>query len=92
MPPRFFVDAPLAVSAAPVPLPAAVAHHATRVLRLGAGDPLVLFDGTGGEYHATLVEAAVSVRGALARIRHRLRGFSLALCCATFHESVTDPG
>ena len=53
MPPRFFVDAPLAVSAAPVPLPAAVAHHATRVLRLGAGDPLVLFDGSGGENHET---------------------------------------
>lgn len=66
MPPRFFVDAPLAVSAAPVPLPAAVAHHATRVLRLGAGDPLVLFDGSGGEYHATLVEAAR--RGATARV------------------------
>ena len=33
------------------------AHHATRVLRLAVGDALTLFDGTGGEYAATLVRA-----------------------------------
>jgi 16S rRNA (uracil1498-N3)-methyltransferase len=66
MPPRFFVDATLRPPPATIPLPEAVAHHATRVLRLSAGDPVVLFDGNGGEYHATLVEA--SRHGATARV------------------------
>jgi 16S rRNA (uracil1498-N3)-methyltransferase len=66
MPPRFFVDGPLAPTSVPIALPEAVAHHATRVLRLSAGDPLILFDGTGGEYHATLLEAGR--RGATARL------------------------
>lgn len=38
-------------------LPEALAHHAIRVLRLRVGEPLVLFDGQGGEAHAVLVEA-----------------------------------
>ncbi|MEO0422453.1 MAG: 16S rRNA (uracil(1498)-N(3))-methyltransferase [Pseudomonadota bacterium] len=33
-----------------------IAHHVQRVLRLRPGEPLVLFDGRGGEYHATLVQ------------------------------------
>ena len=32
------------------------AHHAVRVLRLSRGDPITLFDGTGGEYAATLAD------------------------------------
>lgn len=35
-------------------LPVAVAHHALRVLRLRQGVPIVLFDGRGGEYAASL--------------------------------------
>jgi 16S rRNA (uracil1498-N3)-methyltransferase len=35
-------------------LPEDVARHAVRVLRMRTGDPLVLFDGTGGEYRARL--------------------------------------
>jgi 16S rRNA (uracil1498-N3)-methyltransferase len=41
-----------------VPLPEALAHHALRVLRLHDGDPVVLFDGSGGE-----VAARLAVRG-----------------------------
>ncbi|MEM9387185.1 MAG: 16S rRNA (uracil(1498)-N(3))-methyltransferase [Pseudomonadota bacterium] len=33
-----------------------IAHHIQRVLRLRPGEPLVLFDGRGGEYQATLVQ------------------------------------
>jgi len=51
--PRFFVDTELAEGAT-VPLPAAVAHHATRVLRLRDGAAVTLFNGHGGEYAATL--------------------------------------
>jgi 16S rRNA (uracil1498-N3)-methyltransferase len=39
---------------ADVELPEAAAHHAARVLRLRAGDRVVLFDGRGGEYEASL--------------------------------------
>jgi 16S rRNA (uracil1498-N3)-methyltransferase len=57
--PRFFVPLPLAPADAgsTVELPPAVAHHAVRVTRLAVGDALTLFDGTGGEYAATLVRA-----------------------------------
>jgi 16S rRNA (uracil1498-N3)-methyltransferase len=41
-------------SGAEVRLPADTAHHAIRTLRLGVGDPIVLFDGLGGEYEANI--------------------------------------
>ena len=50
--PRFFVPLPLAPGS--IELPERVAHHATRVLRLRDGAPLVLFNGDGGEYHGHL--------------------------------------
>jgi 16S rRNA (uracil1498-N3)-methyltransferase len=50
---RFFVDEPLAINTRFV-LPERVAHHASRVLRLRDGDPIVLFNGTGGEFAARL--------------------------------------
>ncbi|WZB63640.1 RsmE family RNA methyltransferase [Achromobacter xylosoxidans] len=49
--PRFFCDVPLAPGAR-IALPDALAHHALRVLRLRAGEAIVLFDGKGGEYPA----------------------------------------
>jgi len=55
--PRFFVEQPLSVDAH-IALPAAVAHHARTVLRLRDGDPIVLFNGSGGEYHARLAAAS----------------------------------
>ncbi len=57
--PRFFVPLALApvATGATVELPPAVAHHAVRVVRLAAGDALTLFDGTDGEYAATLMRA-----------------------------------
>lgn len=47
--PRFFCPQEL-VSGALVALPENAGRHAARVLRLKAGDDLVLFDGRGGEY------------------------------------------
>ncbi|MCC6869649.1 MAG: 16S rRNA (uracil(1498)-N(3))-methyltransferase [Burkholderiales bacterium] len=54
--PRFHVAIPLAPAAvgSELALPEATAHHAVRVRRLATGDALVLFDGAGGEYAATL--------------------------------------
>lgn len=51
---RFFIDAPLAVGAR-VELPRRTTHHALRVLRLRDGDPIVLFNGHGGEFTAHLI-------------------------------------
>lgn len=62
--PRFLVDAQLAVGADAV-LPPDVAHHALRVLRLRDGAPVMLFDGRGGEYAATLRIDGKAVRAQL---------------------------
>lgn len=65
--PRFFVapgEASLEADTE-MSLPASVTRHALQVLRLRAGDAIVLFDGRGGEYPATL---KVSGRQAHARV------------------------
>jgi 16S rRNA (uracil1498-N3)-methyltransferase len=51
--PRFFVDQTVAPGAR-LALPPAAARHAARVLRLGVGDALRLFNGDGGEYDARI--------------------------------------
>ncbi len=65
---RLYCDLALSPGAE-IALPEAAARHAISVLRLQEGDALCLFNGHGGEYHATLV--AVSKREA----RARLNGF-----------------
>lgn len=62
--PRFFVDVVLCVGHHHE-LPADVAHHALRVLRLRDGEPVVLFNGHGGEYRATLVVDGAAVRATI---------------------------
>ncbi len=53
---RFFVEEPLAGGeGAAITLPRAVAHQMEAVLRLRPGDPVVLFDGRGGEWHAEVL-------------------------------------
>ncbi|UYG00005.1 MULTISPECIES: 16S rRNA (uracil(1498)-N(3))-methyltransferase [unclassified Halomonas] len=54
--PRLYVAAALSVGAR-VELPEGPARHVTRVLRMGEGAPLVLFDGQGQEAGVRLVEA-----------------------------------
>ena len=51
---RVFVDQTLA-SGGEVPLPEAAAYHVARVLRLRAGAPLVLFDGSGADFRGEIV-------------------------------------
>jgi 16S rRNA (uracil1498-N3)-methyltransferase len=57
--PRFHIDAtiPRDRPGASFELPEAAANHALRVLRLGTGDAVALFDGTGGEHRGTIVVA-----------------------------------
>ena len=54
---RSFVDAPLAPGAL-VTLPELATGHLVRVLRLGVGDAVVLFNGDGHDYTARLVTTA----------------------------------
>ena len=54
---RLFVDGPLAADVE-ITLPDAASEHATRVLRLRAGDTLTLFNGDGHDYSAQLLDAA----------------------------------
>jgi 16S rRNA (uracil1498-N3)-methyltransferase len=51
--PRFYYPDGLQQGAV-VALPEQAAHHAARVLRLQAGDEIILFNGQGGEHHATI--------------------------------------
>src|SRR5512135_428395 len=66
--PRFYSPVPIGAdhAGAVIELGESAAHHATRVLRLAAGDALTLFDGTGGEFDATLER--VDKRGATVRV------------------------
>ncbi|MBX3680143.1 16S rRNA (uracil(1498)-N(3))-methyltransferase [Cognatazoarcus halotolerans] len=65
---RFFCPPPLPENQ-DFELPADVAHHAERVLRLRPGDSLVLFDGEGGEVPGILVAVGKSARARLAERR-----------------------
>ena len=53
---RFFLDQP--VNDAKATLSGDQAHHLARVMRAKAGDEVVLFDGQGMEYHATIEEVS----------------------------------
>jgi len=62
--PRFHVPFPLAPGAT-VELPKEAAYHALKVLRVGAGDTAILFDGRGGQWTATLQPAGKGLRAVL---------------------------
>lgn len=53
---RNYLDHPLQPGQR-VALPETVANHLLRVLRLGVGDPLIVFNGDGFDYHASVVNA-----------------------------------
>ncbi len=55
--PRFYCPPPLPLSTN-YELPAAAAHHASRVLRLRVGDAVQIFDGLGNALDATINESA----------------------------------
>jgi len=65
---RIFCDGPLS-EGLEVKLPSAGAYHVARVLRMRAGAPLIVFDGTGGAFQAEL--AQVEGDNVTARLVHR---------------------
>lgn len=64
--PRFYDDQPLAAEQI-VDLSDAVVQHVCRALRMRVGDPIILFNGDGNEYHAQL--ETVEKRRASVRIQ-----------------------
>lgn len=76
--PRFHVPQGLAPGAT-VDLPPEAAHHAVRVLRLGEGDGVTLFDGRGGEWFARLVRSGPSLHAVLERFDAADRAPPLAI-------------
>lgn len=67
---RLYVAAPLAAGAV-VPLTADQAHYAGRVMRLGVGDPLSLFNGRDGEWRARV--KTIGRKGGEATVEEQLR-------------------
>jgi 16S rRNA (uracil1498-N3)-methyltransferase len=61
---RFHCPFPLHPGAT-VQLPDDAAHHALKVLRVGAGETAILFDGLGGQWLATLHPAGKTLRATL---------------------------
>jgi 16S rRNA U1498 N3-methylase RsmE len=61
MPARFFIPG-VTAARCPVPMPAEEATHLRRVLRLGTGGTVAVFDWRGAEYLAR-VEETTSVDG-----------------------------
>ena len=53
-----------------IELPANVAHHAARVLRLEQGDEITLFNGNGGEFSAII--ARISKSGTMVEVAEQL--------------------
>lgn len=70
VPPRLFVAAPL-FEGAMVPATAGQAHYLSTVLRRGAGDPVVLFNGVEGEWRARI--AGLRRRRVELAVERRLR-------------------
>jgi 16S rRNA (uracil1498-N3)-methyltransferase len=75
---RFHCPFPL-VPGAVVELPPEAAHHAVRVLRLGVGDEIGLFDGQGGEWRGRLLRVGKQVSVALETFSEDSREPSLAV-------------
>ncbi|MFO1281969.1 MAG: 16S rRNA (uracil(1498)-N(3))-methyltransferase [Burkholderiales bacterium] len=92
---RLYVDLPPGELAAgrTVALPDAAAHHALRVLRMRDGEPVTLFDGSGGEWRAML--AVSGRRGAQARVEahdpvERESPLAVTLALATIASEAMD--
>jgi len=67
--PRIFVEVPLAAGSL-VELPEAQAHHAAHVLRLREKEDLILFDGSGGEWHGRVASVGKRTLGVSIETHH----------------------
>jgi 16S rRNA (uracil1498-N3)-methyltransferase len=81
-----YAGQPLAPGAV-VELPATAAHHLVRVLRLRAGAPLALFDGSGGDFRAEI--AAVEGDRVRVRVGERSTGLRESPLAITLVQAVS---
>ena len=79
--PRIFSVEPLA-GKTEVQLDEAASRHLVKVLRLGPGRPLILFDGAGGEYEAELIEGGKKARVKIGAFADEDRESPLAITLA----------
>lgn len=89
--PRLFVDAPLAAGTA-VPATPGQAHYLGGVLRRGAGDPVLLFNGADGEW-AARIESLRKDRAVFLperRTREQQGGPTLVLLVAALKRDAMD--
>ena len=89
--PRLFVDFPLGPDAAPL-IDGAAAHYLLGVMRMKAGDPVLLFDNRSGEWLAVIADAAK--RSLTLRIERQMRALEqvpdLWLCFAPVKKARLD--
>ncbi|MBO9695479.1 MAG: 16S rRNA (uracil(1498)-N(3))-methyltransferase [Sphingopyxis sp.] len=89
--PRLFVDLPLGPDAAPV-IDGPAAHYLLGVMRMKAGDPVLLFDNRSGEWLAVVADAAK--RALTLRIERQTRELErvpdLWLCFAPVKKARLD--
>ncbi len=89
--PRLFVDLPLAPDAAPL-IDGAAAHYLLGVMRMKAGDPVLLFDNRSGEWLGVVADAAK--RSLTLRIERQMRAIEqvpdLWLCFAPVKKARLD--
>ncbi len=89
--PRLFIDQPLAPDAVPA-IDGPAAHYLLGVMRLKAGDPVLLFDNRSGEWLAVVADAAK--RSLTLRIERRTRPLErvpdLWLCFAPVKKARLD--
>ena len=88
--PRLFIDAPLAPG--PLGVDGAAAHYLGGVMRLGLGDPVLLFDDRSGEWLATVAEAGKRALTLTVgeRMRQREAVPDLWLCAAPLKKGRVD--
>ncbi|MCA0211131.1 MAG: 16S rRNA (uracil(1498)-N(3))-methyltransferase [Proteobacteria bacterium] len=89
--PRLFVDFPLGPDAAPL-IDGAAAHYLLGVMRMKAGDPVLLFDNRSGEWLAIIADTAK--RSLTLRIERQMRAIEkvpdLWLCFAPVKKARLD--
>lgn len=89
--PRLFVDLPLGPDAAPM-IDGPAAHYLLNVMRMKAGDPILLFDNISGEWLAVVADSAK--RQLTLRIERQMRAIEqvpdLWLCFAPVKKARLD--
>ena len=86
--PRFYCPIPLSANSL-ITLPEQTFRHAIQVLRLNVGEPLIIFNGEGGEYLANI--ATIHKRSACIALQHYQAGVSESPLNLTLVQAIIKP-